>query len=426
MGVKTGGKAKFGVKTGGKAKFGLKTGGSAKAGGSFKFGGGLKGKAGAKGGLKVKIGLSGKAHLVKTAKPLPSAWNVGTTCRTNFVGAFNAAQKAASMRKDANAQAKKGLVSLFKIKAAMVCSSCDPSLESKIASNFGLQNDAVLQSFMTSCAAYLNAFSGYKKMVVALLNYAKVVDTKNTAVTSALTELTTAGNTEANWVSDCLTSSASSSTKTAPTKSTTKPTGQFLPPLKSSTKTAPAAKKTETKKRILQAVVVTVKVNNDSWNWWVKNSKVTSTERFTASDKCLASAGIQGLLNNWVFKNRNASFNAFNVMYKSLNTAFKVLGNAKATYKWTKFVGQKLLRKQKGKIATKLTVKTSIKAKKSTKAKTGAFLPKLKVSVKSSGKTSKKASGKISKKASGKVSVKTTGKAKTSGSAKAKGSAKLG
>merc|ERR1711957_994797 len=322
------GKFGGGVKTGGKAKFGLKTGGSAKAGGSFKFGGGLKGKAGAKRGLKVKIGLSGKAHLVKTAKPLPSAWNVGTTCRTNFVGAFNAAQKAASMRKDANAQSKKCLVSLFKIKAAMVCSSCDPSLESKISSNFGLQNDAVLQSFMTSCAAYLNAFSGYKKMVVALLNYAKVVDTKNTAVTSALTELTTAGNTEANWVSDCLTSSASSSTKTAstktastktastkkttPTKSTTKPTGQFLPPLKSSTKTAPAAKKTETKKRILQAVVVTVKVNNDSWNWWVKNSKVTSTERFTASDKCLASAGIQGLLNNWVFKNRNASFNAFN------------------------------------------------------------------------------------------------------------------
>merc|ERR1711957_519618 len=190
------------------------------------------------------------------------------------------------------------------------------------------------------------------------------------------------------------------------------PTGQFLPPLKSSTKTAPAAKKTETKKRILQAVVVTVKVNNDSWNWWVKNSKVTSTERFTASDKCLASAGIQGLLNNWVFKNRNASFNAFNVMYKSLNTAFKVLGNAKATYKWTKFVGQKLLRKQKGKIATKLTVKTSIKAKKSTKAKTatkaklGAFLPKLKAS----GKASVKVSGKTSAKASTKASTKTATK----------------
>merc|ERR1712166_1205667 len=201
-GVKTGGSVKIGgstgVKTGGSVKIGgsasgstgVKTSGSAKAGGSAKSSGSVK--------INIKIG-SGSS----SSKPKPSAWNLNSNCRDNFVGAFNASMTAASSRKAVNSQAKECMTALYKMKASMTCMSCDPTNEKALQSDFDVTSSGYTNDFMTKCATYLSIYKDYKSMVTTVVTYASTVTT-STALSTAMTNLNAITSAQTGWVDACM------------------------------------------------------------------------------------------------------------------------------------------------------------------------------------------------------------------------------
>jgi hypothetical protein len=168
---------------------------------------------------------------------------------------------------------------------------------------------------MTKCATYLSIFSEYKTLVTSVVTYANTVAT-SAALTTAMTNLNAITSAQTGWVAACMSTPA------------------------------PAPAKTDDKKRVLQAIVPAKptgpSVEHDDWNWWVKQN-VTRSMSAKASPECLASTGIQDLVNNWVFFNKDAEFNYFVVYYKALDAAFKAVGDKTAQKKWTSFKGTKLL-----------------------------------------------------------------------------------
>merc|ERR1712166_1434649 len=229
-GVKTGGSVKIGgstgVKTGGSVKIGgsasgstgVKTSGSAKAGGSAKSSDSVK--------INIKIG-SGSG----SSKPKPSAWNLNSNCRDNFVGAFNASMTAASSRKAVNTQAKECMTALYKMKASMTCMSCDPTNEKALQSDFDVTSSGYTNDFMTKCATYLSIYKDYKSMVTTV-TASTALATAMTNLATAMTNLNAITSAQTGWVDACMSTTPAKTTPATPAK-------------------------TDAKKRVLQAVVPT-------------------------------------------------------------------------------------------------------------------------------------------------------------------------
>jgi len=136
---------------------------------------------------------SQKLKVGSTGQPLPCEWNLDTKCRPAFENSFLRVQTLAGMSVHSiTNQAESCAKNLLKMKASMICNSCNDAVDGEYLKGkwqtYKIALTDTAKDVMKYCSEYLSTFSLYKEMMIELLRYAEKI--KRTAETSkALTDL---------------------------------------------------------------------------------------------------------------------------------------------------------------------------------------------------------------------------------------------
>jgi len=128
-----------------------------------------------------------------SAQPLPCQWNLSTKCRPAFEKSFLRVQTLASMHVHSiTNQAESCAKSILKMKASMICNSCNDTVDGEYLKgkwqNYKIALTDTPKDFMKSCSEYLSSFSLYKEMMIELIKYAETIK-KTDETSKALTDL---------------------------------------------------------------------------------------------------------------------------------------------------------------------------------------------------------------------------------------------
>jgi len=192
---------------------------------------------------------------------------------------------------------------MYKLKASMMCASCDPRNGKKFEKEFMIK-DGDTKAFQEGCATFFGQYNDMVKVAKDVATYA--TNSKFSFHDKAQKTLDEIKKFQSVSWDKCLKKSADGD-----------------------------------KKRILQAPVAkNVDVTHESWTWWRTNAGVDLSTIATASKDCLASEGMQSLLNNFVIHDNMDSFTYYNGLYAAYDSVFALLGNKIANMKYSAFKGK--------------------------------------------------------------------------------------